>query len=121
MNPPASEPGTADPFGFTPGWFTLGLVNDALLATLRQEWSRGEDDNPEHYRYDVFSRFMDEHPVLATEVAIALWELAEHDRDLCWTIRTRLVQRRDCPAELIEAARASGRKHLLRLLAFRGA
>src|SRR5262249_44491842 len=53
---------------------------------------------------------------LVPELAVALWELAESDPDLRWVIRTEIVRRPECPEPLVEAARASGLKHLARII-----
>src|SRR5262245_7484919 len=80
------------PFGFTPVWYDLGIVDDAVLARLRAEWDKGEDDNPEHYRNWAFCQFFARNDPLAPELAVALWELAESDPDLRWVIRTEIVR-----------------------------
>jgi hypothetical protein len=107
------------PFGFTPAWYELGIVDDSVLSRLRAEWDKGEDDNPEHYRNWAFNEFFARQQPLAPEVAVALWELAESDPDLRWVIRTHIVQRPECPEPLLEAALASGLKHLVRIVARR--
>ena len=104
------------PFGFTPAWYDLGIVDDALLCQLRSEWDKGEDDNAEHYRNWAFEQFLARHNPLAPELAVALWELAESDPDLRWVIRTEIVRRPECPESLVEAALASGLKHLARII-----
>jgi hypothetical protein len=60
------------PFGFSARWFVLGLVTDELLAELRVEWARGEDQNPEHYRYRAFKQFLDARRPLPPELAVSL-------------------------------------------------
>lgn len=112
------ESATSDdaPFNFTPEWYALGIVDDALLVRLRAEWDKGDDSNPEHYRFKALGEFFTRHTTLAPELAVALWELAETDPDLCWFIRTEIVQRPECPKSLEEAALASGRKHLMQIV-----
>jgi hypothetical protein len=107
------------PFGFTPEWYDLGIVDEAVLARLQAEWDKGEDDNSEHYRNWAFREFFAQHDPLKPELAVALWELAESDPDLCWVIRTHIVQRPECPKSLEEAALASGVKHLVRIIEWR--
>lgn len=107
------------PFGFTPGWFELGIVTAPVLAGLQAVWDRGEDDNTEHYRYRAFMEFLATQHPLAPELVVALWELAETDTDLRWVIRTELVRLPECPQSLLEAALASGLKHLARIIARR--
>jgi hypothetical protein len=115
-----AKPANGDtPFGFTPEWYDLGIVDDALLVRLLAEWDKGEDPNPEHYRFRALGEFFAQHNPLAPELAVALWELAEADPDLCWFIRTEIVQRPECPKPLEEAALASGRKHLAQIIEWR--
>lgn len=104
------------PFGFTPGWFQLGIVTATVVARFQAEWDGGEDDNPEHYRYRAFTEFLATRRPLAPELAAALWELAETDTDLRWVIRTELVRLPECPQSLLDAALASGLKHLARII-----
>lgn len=107
---------TGTPFGFTPWWFDLGIVNAAMLARLRTEWDKGEDDNPEHYRNWAFREFLAAHRPLTPELAVALWELAESDPVLRWVIRTDIVRLPECPQPLLDAALASGQKHLAQII-----
>jgi hypothetical protein len=101
-----------EPFGFTPAWYALGIVNEAVLSWLRVEWDKGTDHNSEHYRNWAFNEFFVRQQPLSPELAVGLWELAESDPDLRWVIRTHVVQRPDCPESLEKAAIASGLKHL---------
>ena len=104
------------PFDFTPMWYALGIVDDGMLARLRAKWDQGEDDNAEHYRYGAFKEFFARQQPLAAELAVALWELADGDPDLRWVIRTEIVRRPECPEPLVEAALASGLKHLAKIV-----
>jgi hypothetical protein len=104
------------PFGFTPAWYDLGIVDDAVLSRLRAEWDKGEDDNAEHYRNWAFKEFFARQQPLSPELAVALWELAEGDPDMRWVIRTEVVRRPECPEPLVQAALASGLKHLARII-----
>ncbi len=103
-------------FGFTPGWYDLGMVDRGVIARLKEEWDKGEDPNPEHYRYGVFRDYLAAHRPLPPELAVALWELAESDTVLRWVIRTEIVRRPECPQPLLDAALASGLKHLARII-----
>lgn len=105
-----------EPFGFTPPWYELGIANPDMLTQLRAEWDKGEDRHSEHYRFWAFRDFLTSTPVLSEAVAVAIWEMAADDLDLEWTIRTYVVQRPECPPALLDAAVASGRKHLIRIV-----
>jgi hypothetical protein len=104
--------------GFTPAWFALGVVDDAVLARHREEWDKGQDDNTEHYRYWAFREFLAAHRPLAPELAAALFELgaADPDQAMGGAIMADIVHRPECPPAVLDAARASGRKHLLRIV-----
>src|SRR5262249_32221729 len=34
--------------GFTPAWFAAGIVNDEIVATIKQTWDKSDDHNTEH-------------------------------------------------------------------------
>ena len=104
--------------GFTPAWSALGVVDDAVLAWQRTEWDKGEDDNTEHYRYWAFREFLAAHRPLAPELAAALFELGESDPDWAMggSIMADIVHLPECPPAVLNAAVASGRKHLIRIV-----
>ena len=102
--------------GFTPMWYTLGIVDDALLERMRVEWDKGEDANTEHYRYGAFSEFLRAHTPLPPDLALALYELGASDVDpgMGGAMMANIVYRPDCPAAVLDAAAASGVRHLVR-------
>ena len=104
--------------GFTPAWFAAGIVDDVLLARLRAEWDKGEDDNTEHYRYRAFQEFLVGHRPLTPELAGILYELgaADTDQAMGGAIMADIVRLPECPASVLDAALASGRKHLVRIV-----
>lgn len=104
--------------GFTPAWYALGVVDDALLARQQAEWDKGEDHNTEHYRYGAFRAFLAAHRPLSPELAAALFELGAMDPDqmMGGAIMADIVHRPECPPAVLDAALASGRKHLARIV-----
>jgi hypothetical protein len=104
--------------GFTRAWFALGVVNDAVLDRQRAEWEKGQDGNPEHYRYGAFREFLAAHRPLAPDLAAALYELGAADPDwlMGGAIMADLARLPECPPAVLEAALASGRKHLVRIV-----
>ncbi len=106
------------PFEFTEPWFTLGIVTPARLAELRAIWDEGEDRSIEHYRWRAFTAFLDERRPLRAELAAALYRLGERDADHAMgaSMMHRIVALPDCPAEVLAAAKRSGRRHLERLV-----
>jgi hypothetical protein len=90
---------------------------------MRQDWEKGEDENPEHYRWHAFLDFLAKERPLSPEIATALYELGRVDPDINMggSMMGEILRLRECPPSLIEAGANSGRKHLERLAARRGA
>jgi hypothetical protein len=105
-------------FGFSERWFSLGLVPDGLLARMQQEWDRGQDHNPEHYRYWAFKEFLAAHRPLDPRLAEALFALgdADEDQSMGGAMMGDIVRLPECPPIVLAAALASGRKHLVRMM-----
>ncbi|MBL9080170.1 MAG: hypothetical protein JNK76_00095 [Planctomycetales bacterium] len=108
----------AQTLGFTRAWFALGVVNADILARHQAEWDRGHDTNAEHYRYRAFSEFLVAHRPLTAEVASALFELGEvdPDRQMGGSIMADIIQLPECPQVVLDAAVATGREHLIRIV-----
>ena len=104
------------PFGFTPAWFALGVITDAQLMPLRAEWARGEDQNPEHYRWRAFLGFLDTERPLTPSVASALYHLGavDADRAMGEAMMRRIVELTECPLDVLAVAGSSGIRHLVR-------
>jgi hypothetical protein len=102
--------------GFTPEWYTLGIVDDGLLGRMRSRWDSGKDPNTEHYRYWAFGEFLRAHTPLSPDLALALYELGNKDVDqgMGGAMMANIVYRPDCPESVLEAAARSGRRHLVR-------
>jgi hypothetical protein len=114
-----SEPTAfAQLLGFTSAWFTIGVVDDSVLAGLQVEWNKGQDDHPEHYRYWAFREFLAAHRPLAPELAARLFDLgsADPDRAMGGAIMADIIRLPECPAEVMDAALASDRPHLARIV-----
>lgn len=103
--------------GFTSEWFALGVVDSTILTRQRVEWDKGEDDNTEHYRYGAFREFLAARRPLTPELAALLFELGKADPD--WTmggaIMADVVRLPECSRTVLDAALASGRKHLVQI------
>jgi hypothetical protein len=108
----------AQMLGFTPAWFALGVVDDSVLAQCQVEWDKGQDDNTEHYRYWAFREFLAARRPLSPELAAALFGLGAADPD--WSmggaIMADVAHLPECPPAVLDAAVASGRKHLIRIV-----
>ena len=105
-------------FELSDAWFTLGVVTPERLASLRDEWERGDDRKPEHYRWRAFVEFLAERRPLESRLAVALYELGERDPDhsMGSSMMDRIVRLPECPEDVLAAAAASGRQHLMRLV-----
>jgi hypothetical protein len=114
LNDAASDLGTL--LGFTPAWYALGIVNESFLTRARAWWEKGEDDNTEHYRYWAFGEFVTARRPLPPELASALYELgaADADHGMGGAMMLDIVYLSECPRAILEAAVASGRRHLVR-------
>ncbi|MBM3979178.1 MAG: hypothetical protein FJ304_02620 [Planctomycetes bacterium] len=110
--------GLAQVLGFTPAWFALGVVDGSVMDRLTAEWNKGEDNNTEHYRYGAFRTFLAAHRPLTAETAAALYELgaADPDDSMGGAIMADIVHLPECPEDVLAAALASGRKHLVRIV-----
>ena len=104
------------PFEFTAAWHALGILTPARLAELEQLWAQGEDRNPEHYRWHAFRSFLQERRPLSPELAVALYELGATEADVAMgaSIMHQIAALPECPDVVLERARASGRKHLIK-------
>jgi hypothetical protein len=103
-------------------WFELGIVTPERLQAMNEEWDRGEDKNPEHYRWHAFMDFLEEARPLTEELAAALYELGRRDPDfeMGGSMMGQILRLPECPAAIVDSAARSGRKHLERLAARRG-
>ena len=106
-------------FQLSAPWFSLGIVTPGRLAAMRAEWARGEDRNPEHYRWGAFCAFLAEARPLRADVAHALYELGAQDPDRAMgeAMMHRVVELREAPESLIAVAEASGIRHLVKAAA----
>ena len=88
-----------------------------MIEQLKLDWEKGEDPHPEHYRWRVFKRFLADHEALGPEMMQALYRLGEEDPDSA--IRRAMVfavvERQDCPMELVEKSAHSRHKAIVKL------
>jgi hypothetical protein len=94
----------------------LGIVSSAEVAEDALELARGEDPNPEHYRWRRFVKFVHDRPTIDAALATSLYELGERDpdRSVGESIMSTVIRREDCPRQLHEKAMLSSSKHLNR-------
>ena len=111
------------PAEFSDAWLSLGVVTPERLAVQRVEWARGGYEDPQHFLRCAFDDFLRERRPLTAELAAALYDLGERERDeaLGESMMLRIVQLPECPASVLDAAAASGRYHLIRAVERRSA
>jgi len=104
------------PLGFTAAWYTLGIVTPARVAELEQIWAHSDDKSPEHYRWRAFQDFLRQRRPLSPPLGLALYELGATDADIAMgeSIMHAIAALPECPQVVLERARASGRKHLIK-------
>ena len=101
---------------FSEDWVNLGIVTPELLEELKTEYEKGADTNTEHYRWRAFSRFMSSNKTLSPEVIKGLYMLGSKDPDelMGGAMMRELLDRKDCPRELLEVASQSDRGFLVK-------
>lgn len=102
---------------FTSEWRELGIVSDDVLASLETKWLSGEDPSTEHYRWKAFVDFMEQHPSLEAEVLHRLYSLGQSDEDssMGGAMMVEILNRKECPKDLIYLASESSEKFLRRV------
>lgn len=101
----------------TEPWFVLGVLTDEQAIQLAAACVESDDRHPEHYRWRTFTEFLIKHRPLPPALARALYSLGEHDPDgqLGSSMMATIVRLSECPPEVLAAAIASGRPHLVEL------
>jgi hypothetical protein len=104
------------PAEFSDAWLSLGVVTAERLATQRVVWARGGQEDPQHFLWCAFDDFLRERRPLSAELAAALYDLGGRERDetMGESMMLRIVQLPECPASVLDAASASGRRPLIR-------
>jgi len=107
----------ADLLGFSERWFALGLITKLQHQELINEFHKGEDTNPEHYRWRVFCDFMRKSDQLSADLMRQLYFLGEMDTDhsMGGSMMVAILKRTDCPMDIIESAKTSDRKYLQKI------
>ncbi len=87
---------------FSPDWFGPGLVDDLLIAHLRDNFSEADDRSPEHYRWRAFTLVLKQRRPAAEPLLRQLLRLAEIDTDpsLRDSMAITLLSTPECPASL---------------------
>ena len=101
---------------FSERWRELNIITPELLNEFQKQFESGEDKHPEHYRWRAFVRFLELNPVLPAETLSSLFTPGEQDPDesMGGAMMRELLDRKDCPVELIERSLTSGRAFLVK-------
>jgi len=104
--------------GFTGEWVRLGIVSEEQIFEIWNLFQTSDDKNPEHYRYGAFRSYLANHRPLDPTTSLALYELGERDPDYSMggAIMADIVNRSECPQEVLDRAMESGRSHLPKLV-----
>lgn len=99
---------------FTQKWIDLGIIAPEKLVELETEWNKGEDNNPEHYRWRAFRDFMNSKEYLGAKILRELYDLGKNDADslMGGVMMVDVLSRKDCPPDLLESALNSEEKFL---------
>jgi len=97
-------------------WIELGIITPDLLEEFRKEYESGGDQNSEHYRWRAFSHFVRANEILPQETVRALYGLGDSDPDemMGGSMMRELLDRKDCPMDVLRAASQSNRDFLVK-------
>lgn len=89
----------------------------SLLRCL-QNGLAAKTRNSEHYRYGAFCKFLSSHRPLNPGLALALYDLGDDDPDLQMggAMMNDIVVLPECPTEVWERAKKSGREWLVKAI-----
>jgi len=89
-------------------------ANDGTLEEYSWRFSMFDD---EHYRWGAFTRFLERNENLPPETVKALYELGDSDPDdmMGGSMMKELLNRKDCPFDLLEVALNSNRNFLVKV------
>lgn len=103
---------------FNEAWFDLELVSTEKLQELYLDFQTAEDTNKEHYRWRAFTDFLKSEKKFGENVLREFYRLGEIDTDsmMGTAMQINILQRKDCPSDLIEKALNSDDKALIKVV-----
>lgn len=102
---------------FDEKWFDLEFVSPEKLDELWVDFQTGGDTNKEHYRWRAFTNYLKINNEISENNLRELYQLGEADADkfgMGMSMRIDIVQRKECPADLINEALNSDEKTLVK-------
>jgi hypothetical protein len=103
---------------FSEDWFDGGFASSEKLIDLWADFQNSDDKNKEHYRWRAFKNYLENHNSINENKLRELYRLGEIDADIYgmgMSMRIDILQRKDCPADLIAKALNSGEKPLIKV------
>lgn len=99
---------------FTDNWVNLGIITPEVLEELKIINKEETSFNDEHQRWRAFMMFWERNKNLSLEIMKALYELGSTDRDemMGGSMMRALLNRNDCPLEILESASKSDKEFL---------
>lgn len=103
--------------GFNSKWVEIGILTPEVTAELLSEYNKGEDPYPEHYRWRAFQKFVQTNEELPPDVLRSLYILGLNDPDkgMGESIMFAIIEKTDCPRDLLIEASNSDRKSISKL------
>ena len=91
---------------FTKEWIEIGVVDSENFVRYKKRYLEGENTCTEHYRYGAFRDFIRKNKKISPETLSAIYNLGKNDPDRAMgkSMRIDIIQRIDCPKELIDMA-----------------
>lgn len=101
---------------FTDKWVNLGIITPEVLEKLKIINKEEASFNDEHQRWRAFTIFLERNKNLSPEIMKALYELGSIDRDemMGGSMMRALLDRKDCPLEILESASKSDKEFLMK-------
>lgn len=102
---------------FNEKWFDLGSVSTEKLQELYLDFQAGEDINKEHYRWRAFTDYFKSREEIDENILREFYRLGEIEVDLMMgtAMQINILQRKDCPSDLVEEALSSNDKVLVKV------
>ena len=99
-------------------WLYSGYISPDILEELWTDFQTSDDKNKEHYRWRAFTKFIKTKKVINEKSLRELYRLGETDADhfgMGMAMRIDILQRRECPTDLVEKALNSNDEPLVKV------
>ena len=101
---------------FTEEWIDLDIINSEVLEELKKIDREESVFHDEHQRWRAFTKFLDRNKTLSPEIMRALYKIGSNDPDkmMGGAMMRKLLDRKDCPMDLLEIASQSDENFLVK-------